>query len=201
MRRDPGLGKNILNMKGNSVLRALTIEAGQGTVSFQQKYKNVTVWGFDKINCPKAEIDFEKRTIFVGCTTPLNKMEFYYEISGRILLLPIFGKGPGSITLHDLNETFTFHFEEYEKKNKTHFKVVSTKITMEPGRITFNLENLFNGDTSKVLGDNVLRVMNENWKEVFEDVKASYEDAFGQVFAALFNNLLAKVPVEQIFDN
>ena len=34
---------------------ALTIEAGQGTVSFQQKYKNVTVWGFDKINCPKAE--------------------------------------------------------------------------------------------------------------------------------------------------
>ncbi|RZC37939.1 JHBP domain containing protein, partial [Asbolus verrucosus] len=63
--------------------------------------------------------------------------------------------------------------------------------------LLLKLDNLFNGD--KILSDNVLQIMNENWAEVFADVKSSYEDAFAQVASGIFGNLLAKVPAAEIF--
>lgn len=36
------------------------------------------------------------------CTIPELRLDFQYEIKGKIMLLPIYGKGPGSITLSNL---------------------------------------------------------------------------------------------------
>lgn len=69
---------------------------------------------------------------------------------------------------------------------------------MEPQQIHFVLENLFNGD--KILGDNVLQIMNDNWKEVYGDVQSSYEEAFGKIFSSIFSNLLSKVSKSDLFN-
>lgn len=68
---------------------------------------------------------------------------------------------------------------------------------MDPKSIKFNFENLFDGD--KALGDNINHVVNDNWKDVFLDVKSSYEEAFAKIFFAIFSNFLAKVPISEIF--
>lgn len=91
----------------------------------------------------------------------------------------------------------TFDFEEYKKKEKKHLKVSKKKMILTPERIQFKLDNLFDGD--KTLGDNINQVLNDNWSEVYADVKASYEEAFAQIFAAIYNNLLGKVSVGELF--
>ena len=88
--------------------------------------------------------------------------------------------------------------EEYEKKGQKYLKVVEGKLVLTPGLVKFKLENLFDGD--KTLGDNINSVMNENWKEVFADVKSSYEEAYSQIVETIFNNLLAKVPYDELFE-
>jgi hypothetical protein len=57
-------------------------------------------------------------------------------------------------------------YEEVKKKGKTHMKFVSGKGTFKPSSIVFHFDNLFNGD--KLLGDEINRVVNENWKLLFE---------------------------------
>jgi uncharacterized protein with ParB-like and HNH nuclease domain len=42
-------------------------------------------------------------------------------------------------------------------------------VTLNPELISFNFENLFDGN--KELGDNTNQVLSDNWKEVFDDVK------------------------------
>jgi hypothetical protein len=76
--------------------------------------------------------------------------------------------------------------------------VTQKKLLIEPQRLHFKLDNLFNGD--KTLGDNINQVMNDNWKEVYGDVKSSYEEAFGKIFASVFDNLLARVPIAELFN-
>ncbi|RZC34513.1 takeout-like [Asbolus verrucosus] len=176
---------------------SLIIGAGHGAVAFSQNYKNLQVSGFSKTECSKFDMNFESKVVTMECQAPQIRMEFQYEINGKILLLPIYGKGPGTITLDNIKEVLTFNLEEYEKKNKKFFKVVGSKLVMEPGLIHFQLDNLFDGD--KVLGENILKVLNENWKEVYGDVQSSYEHAFGQIFTSIFSNLLAKVPVSELF--
>ncbi|CAH1382509.1 unnamed protein product [Tenebrio molitor] len=179
---------------------ALRIGAGTGPVAFEQNYKDVLVSGFTKLRCSAAAMDFAAKTLNMTVTIPQLKLEFAYEISGKILLLPIYGKGPGVITDHlldELEQVLRFTFEEFEKKGKKHFRVVDSKLVMNPKLIQIKLDNLFNGD--KALGDNINQVMNDNWAEVFADVKPSYEEAFAKIFLSIFNNLLAKVPISEIF--
>jgi hypothetical protein len=75
--------------------------------------------------------------------------------------------------------------------------VVKNKLLIDLQRMNFKLDNLFNGD--KALGDNLNQLMNDNWKELYIDVKSSYEEAFGKIFASVFDNLLARVPIAQLF--
>lgn len=70
---------------------------------------------------------------------------------------------------------------------------------MEPKQIHFKLDHLFDGNV--VLGKAINQILNNNWEEVFKDVKTGYQAAFAQVFHTVFNNLLEKVSLEELFDN
>jgi hypothetical protein len=91
-----------------------------------------------------------------------------------------------------------FPYDEFKKKDKTFVKVISSSLTLDPELVSFNFENLFNGD--KKLGDNVNQVLNDNWREVFDDVIQDYIEVFNKILIAVFNNLFSKVSLEDAFD-
>lgn len=68
---------------------------------------------------------------------------------------------------------------------------------MTPENVHFNFENLFGGD--KMLGEVMNRVVNENWMDVFGDVREGYENAFGQIYKHLANRFFRMVPINRIF--
>lgn len=76
---------------------ALVIGAGTGPVQFQQNYKNLKIYGYTKIN--SLEANFKDNILKIDTEFPEIKLVFEYEIHGRILVLPINGNGPGSITM------------------------------------------------------------------------------------------------------
>jgi hypothetical protein len=89
-------------------------------------------------------------------------------------------------------------YEEVRKNGKTYARFVKSDLDMSPGLIHFNFDNLFNGD--KALGDSINKVMNENWKEVFEDVKSDYTETVNRILLSLLNGFFSKVSIEEAFD-
>jgi hypothetical protein len=71
-------------------------------------------------------------------------------------------------------------------------------VTLNPELISFSFENLFDGN--KELGDNTNQVLNDNWKEVFDDVKNGYSEVFSQILIKLYDNFFSKVSLEEAFD-
>lgn len=69
------------------------------------------------------------------------------------------------------------------------------KIAAEDG--SFQFDNLFNGNEK--LGKEMNNLLNENWKQVFNDAKPGYEVLFGTVFKSYFNLVLSKVPYLEAF--
>lgn len=92
----------------------------------------------------------------------------------------------------------TYKIEVYKKNGKKHWKVESVTLSTEPQHVQFQFDNLFNGD--KTLGDNINKVMNDNWKVVFEDLNPNYSEAFGTIGKSVFNNLLEKVSTSELFN-
>lgn len=69
-----------------------------------------------------------------------------YDINGRILILPITGKGPIHIELENVVFKFGFEFDFVSKENKTYSKLLKSTFDWKAGKSFYKLDNLFNGD-------------------------------------------------------
>lgn len=66
-------------------------------------------------------------------------------------------------------------------------------------RLYTQLDNLYNGD--KVLGDTTNLFLNENWEEIFNELKRSIFDAFGLIMQNIINTVFRKIPYNELFSN
>lgn len=85
-----------------------------------------------------------------------------------------------------------------EKKNgKVYLKPEKTKFSFTMTGMIFDLQNLFNGD--KLLGDNMNLFLNENWRDVFPEIRGPVFESFGQIVDNVMKNMFAKVPYDELF--
>lgn len=68
---------------------------------------------------------------------------------------------------------------------------------MIPASIAFNYENLFDGN--KLLGDNVNKVLNEEWEAVYKDVGRNYETNFARFCLLVTKAVFSNVPAKKLF--
>lgn len=66
-------------------------------------------------------------------------------------------------------------------------------------RIIFDYQNLYNGD--KLLGDTTNKFLNENWGDIFREIKANIFDAFTLIAENTLKNVFNKVPYNDLFSN
>ncbi|XP_044262561.1 protein takeout-like isoform X2 [Tribolium madens] len=177
---------------------ALSIGAGTGPVQFNQNYKNFKIYGFTKVESINATLTENILKIDLHVLETLS--DFEYEVDGKILIFPIKGKGTGMITVDKPEFILTFNLEEYEKEGEKYLKVINKTLSIKPQKMHFEFSNdLFGGD--KEFTNIVKTAMNENWKDIYADVGPSYEEAYGQIFMSIFNNLLSKVPISELFNS
>ncbi|XP_061390855.1 uncharacterized protein LOC133326193 [Musca vetustissima] len=150
--------------------------------------KVVKVKGFDKDMTKKNQLIFKVDYLsLVGD----------YSIDGKILILPIKGKGQSNITMVDVTFQMDFVGTPLEKDGETYMTIKDMQLDAEPSQIVYIVENLFNGD--KTLGDNMNLFLNENWKDLYQEVKASLADGFSKIYADVINDVFSKFPYEKFF--
>lgn len=66
-------------------------------------------------------------------------------------------------------------------------------------RLIFDFQNLYNGD--KLLGDSTNRFLNENWNDIFKEIRANIFDAFTLIIENTLRNVFNKAPYNDIFAN
>lgn len=91
----------------------------------------------------------------------------------------------------------TLKFAEKSKEGKIYWVVDDYTLKFSLKGVSFDYKNLFNGN--KLLEENILKVLNENWKEVSEVLIEGLEKAYSTVLKSVANQLFAKVPVDEIF--
>lgn len=99
--------------------------------------------------------------------------------------------------LENVKVTHFLKFESIMKKNKTYLNVKNFNITLDPEDVSFNFENLFNGNER--LAGPIRQVVSEQAKSIFEDVRPGYEQSLGLIFQAVANRIFTSVPLQYIF--
>lgn len=60
-----------------------------------------------------------------------------------------------------------------------------------------NFENLYNGD--RLLGEATNRFLNENWQDIFNELKGSIFDAFSLITQGMLNNMWSHHDYSHLF--
>nr|CAH7712250.1 unnamed protein product [Callosobruchus chinensis] len=175
----------------------LVIGEGKGTVHVTQHFKNLQLHGLTGSKVLSASVDFKEKKLYARSITPYLRLQGHYTMAGKILLLPIVGDGECNITLINTKINHTLTAEEKIKKGKVFWTFKDYTITLTPEKMTYKFDNLFDGD--KALGDNINQVLNENWSDVFSDVREGYEKGIGAIFHNLANRVFSIVPLEEIY--
>eukprot|EP00099_Drosophila_melanogaster_P023559 NP_651358.4 uncharacterized protein Dmel_CG11854 [Drosophila melanogaster] len=121
-----------------------------------------------------------------------------YSVDGRILILPITGNGIADIRLTRTKVRAQIKLKRVSKgDHQTYAEVMNIKVELDPSHVTYQLENLFNGQ--KDLSENMHALINENWKDIFNELKPGIGEAFGLIAKSVVDRIFGKLPLEQLF--
>lgn len=84
-----------------------------------------------------------------------------------------------------------------EKDGATYMKIDKFQLIADPGRMIYKIDNLFNGD--KTLGDNMNLFLNENWADIYKEMRVTIASAFSKIFENVIGHVFTKYPYDKFF--
>ncbi|XP_063926606.1 circadian clock-controlled protein daywake-like [Zophobas morio] len=177
---------------------SLSIRDKGGAVAVDQNFKNCTLHGLTTIKFTHFELDLEKKTLVAGGKIPKLVFKCDYQVDGKLLLLPIKGEGNGTVTFSNFYSNYSSVYDEVVRNNKTYYTTASTKMHSDVEHAHFQIDNLFDGN--KELGDNLNMVINDNWREVADDLKPEYNEVVRQILTGMMEKVWGKISLEEFFD-
>ncbi|GLG97779.1 Protein takeout [Gryllus bimaculatus] len=179
-------------------LRVQEIRVDQeGSVGLNLLLRDLDIVGLGDGDLRSVRFDPKQLVLDVHLFVPRLQLLGKYNISGRILIIPIHGKGDANITLDNVPLNYTLRFAMETRKGKEYLKVVDKNIEFDASQAHFTFENLFDGDER--LRANVRRVVNENWRQVIEDIGPPVVSAIGEVVTQLLKGFVSAVPYDELF--
>ncbi|XP_066255579.1 protein takeout-like [Euwallacea similis] len=179
------------------IIPKLTIDTGKGPVQLTQYYKDLTVTGFSNLTVKSVSLDLKKPILQFFAHFPKILQMGHYKIDGKILALPINGDGQSTLELSNTDVNIKLSFEKIKKDEQTYLKIISCVLDIRPQNLKVHFENLFNGN--KLMGDNMNKVINEEWQSLFNDVKPSIDKTYGEVFKVYWQTFYDNIPMEKMF--
>ncbi|RZF36645.1 hypothetical protein LSTR_LSTR012324 [Laodelphax striatellus] len=170
---------------------------GQGSVVLNLELFNTSHTGLSKVTVDKVVADPEKYSLDMYITVPNYNIEGLYKAKGKIIVLPIQGEGNSYFRFFGIKGVWKIKGEPKVKNGKTHMKITKFDVEIVPKDLKMRLDNLFNGN--KELGEQMNNFLNQNWEEVYTQLKPIIEDSFSQIMQSFGNRALDKIPYNQIF--
>ncbi|KAK3918192.1 Protein takeout [Frankliniella fusca] len=174
------------------------VSQGTRSVGLKIHMKEATVHGLPELVFDSAKVDLKKRHIQWNMRGETVAITGIYNVTGNVLILPITGQGPANITLKNCVFNYTFDYElKKQSDGKDYMKITDSNLRFDTTRVYVRLENLFNGD--KLLGENMNRFINENWREVTQEIGPTIANAVADVFHQILTNISDLVPWEYAY--
>lgn len=120
-----------------------------------------------------------------------------YKIDGRILVLPIRGEGDADLIFDNADLIVKYKPKVILKNGKQYIQTERFQLDFDTTRLHIKLENLFNGD--KALGDNMNQFLNENWRDILNELKPAITFAVEEILKGIINRIFMKIPYSEIF--
>ena len=126
-------------------------------------FTDTVVTGLKGFKVNSYEINTDKGKAIFDFTSNVT-LKAHYVMDGRVLILPIRGKGDAKIKITNLNIVLNYDFDTKEG----HWMVTGYKDHYKMDRAQFKFTNLFGGN--KELAETTQRFANDSWEVIMQEI-------------------------------
>lgn len=169
-------------------------------VNLEMVYTNIQMYGItgNKIQSIKG---FDKDPLKSKVEISMFNEQFNfisdYDLNGRVLVLPVQGKGRCNLTFEGIDSTIKFTPKVVSKNGKDYLQIKKMVFHIKPSNLIMHFDNLFNGD--KALTKTINEFLNQNWREIFDELRVVLDKSFGQVMQSIIDSVFIKIPYSELF--
>ncbi|XP_054272260.1 protein takeout-like [Macrosteles quadrilineatus] len=180
------------------VIESLKVQQGTRQVGLSLECRNCSMYGLQNINFTAARLDLNNSHCEWDFYLEKLFIRGKYNVTGRVLLLPILGDGDANITAIGVRFSYKYDWVLDRKANGLDYvRITSHSLPFTLDRLYISLTNLFNGD--RLLGDNMNIFLNDNWQEIMKDLSPALSEALGEVFRQTLTSMADLVPFQTLF--
>ncbi|CAH0719903.1 unnamed protein product, partial [Brenthis ino] len=177
----------------------LFIEKIEGNLSIlKYKFFNTTIVGYKTCVVKDLRVNPELTNLHYDLHCPHLKMTGQYEMDGRLIVLPVQGKGDYGLITGNYMVTVDSEMKTVQGNDgKNHLSIKNFKLICQPLSANhYDFKNLFNG--RKDLSDAVHNFAHQSWKEVSELVQEPTWYAALKKIHSHVNKFLKSVPLDEM---
>ncbi|XP_014488713.1 PREDICTED: protein takeout-like [Dinoponera quadriceps] len=145
-----------------------------GPVSLTQEYRNMKIYGLTK-NVQVFTKNFNVNTFALNVVAVTSQLNVTYNTT----------------------MTFDAEYERYKRHGESYLKLKKLNFHIKDTDMKIYFENLFGKVSS--LGEDMNRLLNENSKTIFQEVKPALEEIFKQVITGIAVKIYSNVPLNKIY--
>ncbi|KAG5881282.1 hypothetical protein JTB14_028661 [Gonioctena quinquepunctata] len=187
----PEIGLQVLDPLKVSQLNIL--QGGGGPVTVNASLTNVTVLGFSNTTILHNSVDPETYDFYTKLVLPRLRIDGNYELLGRILVIPLRGKGTCWFDAKNLEINVKSDVIMEKHDGFRFFNVTKVHVKFSIEGLKLYMGNLFDG--IKALEDSTNAYLNANWKPVAESLNPiltkTIEDIMLDILRTVFDNIPA----------
>ncbi|CAF4851125.1 unnamed protein product [Pieris macdunnoughi] len=186
-----------LGVETSDPLKVDMIEGDMSGIKF--KFFSPITTGFKNCVAKNVKINLDTLTIHLELDCPNLETTGKYDIAGRLITLPIEGKGDFKISAGSYNIIIDGDLETVVgDDNKAYLSIKSFKLKNEAtAPISFDFKHLFNGQ--KDLANDALTFANQNWKKVSGLLQEPIWNNNMKKIISNINKYLMTEPLDKLF--
>ncbi|XP_034829113.1 circadian clock-controlled protein daywake-like [Maniola hyperantus] len=150
----------------------LFLEKIEGNLSIlKYKFYNSTIIGYKDCTVSNLKVSLDLTSLHYELYCPRLKLNGHYDITGRLIVLPVEGNGDYEVITGKYNIIVDSELKVHRGSNgKSYLSIKNFKLKCTAHSAAhYDFKNLFNGQ--KDLSDAVHKFAHENWAEVAELVQ------------------------------
>ncbi|XP_073819945.1 protein takeout-like [Musca autumnalis] len=195
----PGL-KNFGSIDPLHVKRVKVAEDGNGPVAINVDLTNMEVLGFGNVIVKDASFDQKKLITKLKFALPEMKINSDYSMKGRILTLPLNGKGKTRMEMKNLEMDVICKLKRRDEGGVLFSDIDKVQIpNLKVNGFYVEMDNLFNGQMA--LEQSAHSLFNDNWREFFETLRPSITETIRTVMEDRYKKVFAFVPVRYFIED
>ncbi|KAJ3651126.1 hypothetical protein Zmor_017184 [Zophobas morio] len=167
-------------------------------IKLNEHLKDCKFFGVSRVNLTNFDFDLTERVIFAVGVFPKVEASCGYKLNGSVFTIPIYGEGVSKLDFTNFSMSLRLTYDEVTKNSKTYAKITSSKVDGMADNIHVEIGNLFNGDEDS--GRRINQLINDNWRELYDDIKDEHLEMPAQMFATLTAGFFSRVSLEEMFD-